>query len=216
MEQDTIRPNFGSLFDALPKHLCDKGQILVTADVTPRGVFYIHEGYVKAYNISNDGDTQLIAILGPGEIFPLHWAFDGENDSLFFETMSEVTCSLLPKTDFKPVVLNDKHLLQVAVATLLASYRFSHQRIQNLQLRTAQERLAFRLLYLADNFGVKKGKTTEIDVPIVYQDLADAVALTRETTNRIMLQFSNDGLISRSDHSLTIENYSKLAAIIAE
>jgi CRP-like cAMP-binding protein len=216
MRRDTTPPDFGSLFEGLPKHLCDKGQILVSADDPPRGVFYIHEGYVKAYNISNEGDTQLIAILGPREIFPVHWAFDEDHESLFFETMSEVICSLLPKSEFKPVVLQDKHLLQVAVATLLASYRFSHLRIQNLQLRTAQERLAFRLLYLADNFGTKKGKTTEIDVPIVYQDLADAVALTRETTNRIMLQFSNEGLISRSDHSLTIEDYSKLAEILGE
>jgi CRP-like cAMP-binding protein len=110
--------------------------------------------------------------------------------------------------------MQSKYLLGVAVKALLATFKFSHLRIRNLQLPTARERLAFRLLYLANNFGERQGSAIDIQVPIVYQDLADAVNITRETTNRIMRRFITDGLIKRTDHHMTILAIEGLRSIV--
>jgi CRP-like cAMP-binding protein len=205
---------FGLLFKDASRHACQKGQILVFPDEEPRGVFYIKSGYVKAYTISNEGQCQLVAILSPGEVFPLYWALDGETGQLYYEAMNEVEFNLLEKSTFKSEVMQSKYLLGVAVKALLATFKFSHLRIRNLQLPTARERLAFRLLYLANNFGERQGSAIDIQVPIVYQDLADAVNITRETTNRIMRRFITDGLIKRTDHHMTILAIEGLRSIV--
>ena len=208
--------DFSIVFKGLKQHACDKGIVLVDADEEPRGVFFIKEGFVKAYRISNDGEIQITAILGPSEIFPLYWALDEDHDRHFYETIEHSVVQLMPKAEFKPKVLQDKTLLRVTVATLLRAFHSSHQRIQNLQLRSSRERLAFRLIYLADHFGTNKGDTIEINVPVVYQDLADAVAATRVTVNRIMSSFISEKLLERADHRITILNYAGLKDIIGE
>jgi CRP/FNR family cyclic AMP-dependent transcriptional regulator len=217
MKQGSEPTDFGNLFEGQKQHICDKGLLLVDANEEPRGVFYIRSGYVKGYRISKEGEVQLVAILGSHEIFPLYWALDEDHDRHFYETMSETVVQLLPKSEFKSAVMHDKALLRITVTTLLLAFRWSHQRIENLQLRSSRERVAFRLLYLADHFGTKEeGDIINISVPIVDQDLADAVASTRVTVNRIMRDFISEKLLERSDHHINILDYEGLTDIAGE
>lgn len=62
-------------------------------------------------------------------------------------------------------------------------------RINNLELKTAAERVAFRLNFLAECFGHIQGKGTLIEVPLVCQDIADSLSLARDTVGHLMSDF---------------------------
>jgi CRP-like cAMP-binding protein len=100
--------SFSVLFDKATHNVCQRGQILVFPDEEPRGVFYVESGYVKAYTISPEGQCQLVAILGPDEIFPLYWALSQQYEQLYYEAMDTVEFSLLEKDVFKSNVLQDR------------------------------------------------------------------------------------------------------------
>src|SRR5476651_785786 len=76
-----------------------KNEVLVQGDEVPAGVFFILEGYIKAYSISQLGQQNLLLIHGEHEILPLPWALDGpQKVGIFYEAMSDVTLKRTPKT----------------------------------------------------------------------------------------------------------------------
>lgn len=215
MMASPIIKTFAQLFKDAKLYTCAKGELLVTSGEVPRGVFYVREGYIKAYDIGADGELQVISIIGPNQIFPLYWAL-GANppQPLFYETICRCEIKVLPKDEFKSYTENNVKLLKMALQAVLALYGMYQERIQNLELRTAEERLAFRLLFLAKYYGSSQGNSVQINMPVIYQDLADSISLTRETVNRTMRQFIADGIVTHKRSQITVNNPPELAKII--
>ncbi len=73
-----------ALFEDLKTHRFHKGEILLSPDEEPRGVYFLKSGYIKAYTINKVGETQIVVLSGPGSIFPFLWAFHSGAQQLFF------------------------------------------------------------------------------------------------------------------------------------
>lgn len=216
MRMGHMNDTFADLFAPARMLKAAKGQVIISPDEEPRGVCYIVSGYVKTYNISDEGETQLIAISGPGDLFPLHWALNAQRRPVFYETLSDIEFKLLPKAEFKAQIMDSTSYLRAALEMVLASFTASQERIHNLEFRMARKRLTFRLLFLAERFGERHGNTVDIAVPITYQDLADSLSITRETVNRSMSQLIKEGLVTRTDHHLAINKLAELKAILGD
>lgn len=206
--------DFSPLFKGKKKLSALKGQIFYGADDEPKGVMYIHEGYVKEYDIDTQGGCQLINLIGPSEVFPLLWALDDKFSGLFGEAVTNITYSLMPREEFVSRIENDTAMLQAVIQSLLWHQRFSRQRIQNLELRTARERVAFRLLFLGKYFGYKEHEEVIIAIPVTHQDLAEGLNITRDTANRIMRDFINEGIVHKTNRIITVSAPDKLEEIL--
>lgn len=204
------------LFSELRTYECQKGQILVNASEEPKGVYFIKEGYVKTYDITVQGDTQLVALSGPGEIFPLYWALDKEYRKLFYQAMTNVKFSVLDKESFKRDYENNDAILREIIKLLLRSYKFSQQRIQNLEYKTPLERIAYRLLLLGEYFGHQEKQHTYIDIPVTHQDMADSLNMTRDTANRVTLSLIKRGILEKTGQKIIIKKADGLRTIFAE
>jgi CRP-like cAMP-binding protein len=109
-----------------------------------------------------------------------------------------------------------RQYLPSLLALVLQAFRRSYERIQNLELKTAQERIAYRLLFLGKYYGRTVGNTIVIDVPATYQDLSECLSLTRETVNRVMRKFITNKLVSRDKQKLTISDANKLKEMLGD
>ncbi len=96
----------------------------------------------------------------------------------------------------------------------LDAFDYSNQRIINLELKSAHERIAYRLLFLAKYYGKERDGIVTIVVPTTYQDIADSISLTRETVNRVILEFIAKKYIKRTTNSLAIINIHGLRTIL--
>ncbi|HET9098466.1 MAG TPA: Crp/Fnr family transcriptional regulator [Candidatus Saccharimonadales bacterium] len=202
------------LYKGLRTYESQKGQILAGNNEEPAGVYLIRRGYVKTYDITFQGESQIIAISGPGEIFPLYWALDKEYRQLFYQAMTPIEFSVLSKPEFKDRYENDSELQKEIIELLLRAYKFSQQRIQNLEYKSPRERLAYRLLFLGKYFGHVRRDQLVIDMPLTYQDLADSLNITRDTANRASLELMKQGLIERLDHKVVIKDVDGMKEII--
>lgn len=182
----------------------DKETIICDAD-QPEGVFLIKSGFVKAYSISPAGHNNLFFIHQAGEFIPLPWALDGAHATgLSYEALDKVSVLKVPKGNLRKAMGHDAWLSQDILKQAVEVIAVYTQRIQTLEFRSARERLISEILNLAERFGHKNGKEVSINVPLTHQDLANSINMNRETASRTLGMLVEEGLISQSDHLLSI------------
>jgi CRP-like cAMP-binding protein len=190
-----------------------KDEVIVQGSAEPSGVFFIMEGYTKAYSISQLGQQNLLLIQGKNEILPLPWALDGPQKlGIFYEAMSDVTVKRTSKVALRSAMGSNPWLTEQIMRQLVDAFTIYAQRIQNLGFRLPRERVIACLLDLSTRFGQDFNKHTIIKAPITHQDIADSTNMTRETASRTIELLVRDKLIHQKNHYFVINNEDKLYA----
>ena len=141
-----------------------KGELIVHGNEEPSGVFFITEGYVKAYSISQLGQHNLLLIQGRHEILPLPWALDGpQKVGIFYEAMSEVTVKRTSKSELRASMGSDPWLTEQILRQLVDAFTVYAQRIQSLGYRLPRERVIACLVDLSTRFGEKHAEGKQPD-----------------------------------------------------
>ena len=135
-----------------------KGQVIIQSHEQPSGVFLIDKGFVKTYSITKYGETNLHLVRKRGEVFPIIWALSDIHREVFYEAMSQTTLYKLSKRRLIDFAYSDQGVHSLLVGQALELYRIHADRVNNLELRTSKERVAYRLLALANRFGKKIDK----------------------------------------------------------
>lgn len=189
-----------------------KGEILIGNDPEPNGVYFVTSGYLKAYSISNDGDEYIHVVFGPGDIFPLVWAYlETHHQFVYYETISDSVVWRLSRDWFRHFI-RTRIDISYAMSLLLAQeFKVFVERIDNLEYKKASERVAYRVLLLASRFGVKNGDGIVIDAPITHEILANTVNLARESVSREFERLEQEQVIERDGHRILIKNVAALA-----
>lgn len=188
------------------------GELILVGDDAEPGVHYISKGAVKIYSIDDDGEEYVHIIYGPGDTFPLIWALLGVRRHVFYEALETCTVWMISRKEFLSHI--EVHTDKVTYALL---YRMADQfnvyadRVDNLQYRSARERVVYRLLFLASRFGKKDGKKVIIDVAsITHKVIAQSINLARESVTRELDKLAEKDLIERSSGKIVIKDIEKL------
>lgn len=190
-----------------------KNEVIIQGDETPTGVFFILEGYVKAYSISQMGQQNLLLIQGEHEILPLPWALDGpQKIGIFYEAMCDVVVKRNSKAHLRSSMGSNPWLTEQILRQLVDAFTIYAQRIQNLGFRLPRERVIACLLDLSARFGQKMSSNTVIKAPITHQDIADSTNMTRETASRTIEQLIKDKLLHQKNHLFVINDEKVLQA----
>ena len=173
-------------------------------------VYFIEKGFIKAYSVSSDGEELIQLIYGPGEVFPLPWAYTGIPREDYYEAVVNVLLFKIPIEHFQAfsqssIVASDT--LARLVAQQLNAYG---DRIDNLEYKKPGQRLACCLLFLAGRFGRLDSNGITIAGPFTHQLIADTINLARETVSREIAFLEYDGLLEQKDRRITIKNLAAL------
>jgi len=180
------------------------------------GAKYIDEGYVKVYSISDDGSTYLHVIYKAGEIFPLIWVIKGIRRRVFYEALSDVRILEVPKDDFLNLINEDHEATLEVLNQLATQFYFYADRIDNLQYKSAYERVVYRLLFLAGRFGKINGNTISINAPLTHDLIAQSINLARESVSRQIEKLEKQGLLEHRKSKLVILDVEKLSREFSE
>lgn len=184
------------------------------------GFFYtIAEGYIKRYQVTNEGTESIQAIHGPGDAFPLRnlydYMFQMNVSSLdgepFYEAHTDTKLYAWNQTEFMDLVEKNPKLLKDL--HLIADYQLqSHnQLLENMNRRVANRRIAHQLAHYAEVFGADEGDNVKtIDLPLTHQLLGSILDLARETVTMNMNRLQERGLISVNKKRITIHDYEAL------
>jgi len=197
-------------FQGFKPYKYKKGEVIIRPDDTPLNIYFVEEGYVRVYKITDWGDIKVQIIYKQGEIFPINWVFTDTISNEFFEAMTNLVLYKVPKGEFLEFMKkNTEELLQVA-NRMMDVLTVSRERTDNLLFTDAYSRLISRLLHLARRFGNKTSGMITILAPLNQKDIAFSIGMTRETASRQLSKLERKRLITYKNHLIVVKNLEKL------
>jgi CRP-like cAMP-binding protein len=94
-------------------------------------------------------------------------------------------------------------LARGVIKELSARLRYTTSCIESLAFLDLHGRVAAKLLELADRYG-QKGEAIEIDLRLTQAELASWVAARRESVNKVLGFFRDEGLVGINSQKITI------------
>jgi CRP/FNR family transcriptional regulator len=160
-------------------------------------VYFIVEGTVRVYRLSEDGREQVLAPLGPGQSFNTVPPFQTEGvNHATVEALTPITLYAISADDFRRLV---RECGEVALA-ILSDFadRLHHltNLVEDLSLRTVRARLARFLLRHAEASQVPRRWTQE--------EMAAYVGTVRDMVGRTLRAFADAGLIRMERRQIVV------------
>lgn len=198
------------LFEDSRYFLYERGDTIIRAGDIPSGVYLITDGWIKLYSLCEDGEVNIIMNMTKGDIFPLDWTITGQLHDVTFAALESTAVRRIPTEKFVRAFRSDIDIA-TAASFKLASYllRLSHE-LEHLSYRSARERVAFRLVCLADYFGRPEGDQIVIRARVSNEYVARSTNMTRETASREMSRLARKGLVRTMDGYIHIINLAAL------
>jgi CRP-like cAMP-binding protein len=172
-----------------------KDDVIIRPGDMPSGVYYIVAGGVKAYSFCISGEPNILMTLCAGEIFPIAWAVSGITRDIGFDALDQTTAWRISRTSFLQATLSDSALMNEAVQALARHFFILTGEMDNLQYRSAREKVVYRLIFLASHFGQHQQGVTTITVRITNDYIARSTNMTRETASRELSRLQRKQLI---------------------
>lgn len=172
-----------------------KGEILQRANETPRGVYFLSEGFVKEFTLSNDGSEHLTIVYEPGDLFSVNWMFLHIMPNVYREAHTSVIVYRLMKDDFLHALDKNAELQKEILTLMIGQVHMLSSRVENLTFNNAYDKVAYHLIHLAGRFGVPHNKGWFITLPLRHQQIAESLSMTRETATRMLARIERQDLI---------------------
>jgi len=151
-------------------------------------LYRLVSGTVRTSKILNDGRRQIGEFYMPGDIFGLEM---GSDHSFSAEAITDAKVIVIKRSAVEALATRDNDVARQLWATTGREL----QRMQDhilLLIKTAQERVAGFLLEMAERIK----STTEVELPMSRQDIADYLGLTIETVSRTLTNLENSSAIA--------------------
>ena len=187
-----------------------RGEVLFHEGDAGDRVYVVIEGKVKLGRHAADGRENLLAILGPGQMFGELSLFDPGPRSA---TVTAVTDSvllwlsqerLLAWLDGRPEVAHGM------LAQLASRLRRANDIVADLVFSDVPGRVAKSLLELSRRFGAPAEGGIRVAHDLTQEELAQLVGASRETVNKALADFSGRGWIRLEQRSVVLLDVERL------
>jgi CRP/FNR family nitrogen fixation transcriptional regulator len=151
-------------------------------------LYKVVSGTVRTSKILNDGRRQIGEFYMPGDIFGLEM---GSDHAFAAEAIADTKVIVIKRSAVEALAARDNDVARQLWATTGREL----QRMQDhilLLIKTAQERVAGFLLEMAERIK----STTEVELPMSRQDIADYLGLTIETVSRTLTILESSAAIA--------------------
>jgi CRP/FNR family transcriptional regulator, cyclic AMP receptor protein len=173
-------------------------------------LYVIGSGKVKLGRRSNDGRENLLAVLGPGEMFGELSLFDPGPRTATATAVSETNVYELGHDElitwlerYPPVA---KHLLEALARRL----RRTNEALADLVFSDVPGRVAKALLDLARRFGESTDDGVKVAHDLTQEELAQLVGASRETVNKALADFTTRRWVRREGRALVLLDLERL------
>ena len=177
-------------------HLGDPGDAL----------FLISSGAVKITLPSETGDEAILATLQPGEVFGELSLLDGAPRSATAVALEPTETIVLQRDRFRALMTTEPSIRDAVMANMAAEVRRLTTQVEDLHFLDVTGRLAKCLVRLAGEGRPDGNGGIRLRSALSQSELAAMVGCTRQSANRVMGQFTDDGLIRVDRDSITVMN----------
>lgn len=186
-----------------------KGDKVFSEGETPKGIFGIHQGHIKAFKSGSDRKEQIIYLGKPGDIIGWQQLTCDDPYTTSAVALEKSLVSYISKEDFFSII--DKYNLSVNLTKYICDdVVMLESKVLELSQKSVRERLATNILMLYNKYGIKEGNTVLIGIPLTREDFANLIGTNTETVIKLFSEFRKDGHIDFFEKKIIILNLSAL------
>jgi len=178
---------------------------IITQDSQDADVYFLRRGKVSVLNYAASGRVVSHSIFKSGEYFGEMAAIDGQARSATVVANSPCEVIAIPPNTFLDIALSNKIIAQSLLEKFAGIIRHGNERIVELSLLDAEQRVCLELLQLVQKDPASSSNFIVYPVP-TQSSIAHSVGATRETVARIFGRLTSDGIIERKVKTLYIRN----------
>jgi CRP/FNR family transcriptional regulator, cyclic AMP receptor protein len=187
-----------------------RGEVLFHEGEPGDRLYVIARGKIKLGRRSSDGRENLLAVLGPGEMFGELSLFDPGPRTATASVVADAHLLELGHQDLidwlqsSPAVA--KHLLEALARRL----RRTNEALGDLVFSDVPGRVAKALLDLSRRFGEPVDDGLRVAHDLTQEELAQLVGASRETVNKALADFAARGWVRREGRAVVLLDIDRL------
>src|SRR5262252_8013852 len=164
-----------------------KGHVIYRQEDTAEGLFLLKRGRVRLSRLSPSGKKLELAVLEPGTFFGELSMLGVSMRNASAEAVDDSLLCVMSEADVERLVLSKPQVGLRMIEILGRRLAAAEAKLEEFAYLTASNRVAAALLRL-----VSEGVIADMS----HQDIADAVAVHRETVTKILDEFEAGGLVA--------------------
>jgi CRP/FNR family transcriptional regulator/CRP/FNR family cyclic AMP-dependent transcriptional regulator len=182
-----------------------RGEVIFHQGDPGDALHIILSGRVKISSPSDGGVEAILTTLRPGEFFGSLALLDGAPRSASATAIDATETLILPRDRFRQLVNDWPEIRDHVFAELARELRRLTYHVEELHFLDIAGRLAARLARMAEEQGAaSEGGEIRLEGPITQGELAAMVGSTRQSVNKLLGYFTEDGLIRMDREAIVV------------
>lgn len=173
-------------------------------------LFVVVEGKVKLSRAASDGRENLLAVMGPGDMFGELSLFDPGPRTATAVALTDTTVASLTHDALTPWLQERPEVSEQLLAALARRLRRTNEALADLVFSDVPGRVAKALLDLADRFGEPVDDGVRVEHDLTQEELAQLVGASRETVNKALADFAHRQWLRLEGRSVVLLDQERL------
>jgi CRP/FNR family cyclic AMP-dependent transcriptional regulator len=189
-----------------------RGEVIFHVGDPGDALFIIVAGEVKISLPSESGDEAILVRLHQGDVFGELALLDGAPRSATATALGPVETVVLPRDRFRDLIAAEPAVRDALLASLAGELRRLTTHVEELHFLDITGRLAACLVRLAADGGtVLADGAIRLRTSLTQGDLAAMVGSTRQSVNKLLGQFSDDGYLRVERDAIVVTDVDALS-----
>jgi len=199
-----------TLMQSMTQRHLERGDVLFNEGDQGDRLYVIGEGKIKLGRRSSDGRENLVAILGPGEMFGELSLFDPGPRTMTATAVAETQLMGIGHDDLSGLLAGRPEVAKVLLAALAKRLRRTNENLADLVFTDVPGRVAKALLDLSSRFGRPTEDGILVSHDLTQEELAQLVGASRETVNKALADFASRGWLRLEARAVLIHDVERL------
>jgi CRP-like cAMP-binding protein len=191
-----------------------RGQVIFQKGDSGSFMMAVLRGRVRISAVSADGKEITLNVISPGEVFGEIALLDNKPRSADATATEDTHLLVVERRQFLPFLTRNHDLALRLLAVLCERLRQTSMALEQIALLDLPARLALVLLKLAGSYGRLSASGTRIQLKLSQRDLSTLVASSRESVNKQLGAWREDGVIAMVEGFIVLRRRDELEALV--
>ena len=210
----------GAQLQTIAQHIIprtfNQGEIIFHEGDPGQFLYLVQSGQVRIFINGLDGSETSVILFGkPGDIFGELAVIDGLTRSASAIALDETVLYTMSRENFREQMREYPQLALNFMKVLSQRVRYSTKQVDSLATLDVPQRLARKLLELAQDYGRAASNGVQIDMTLTQTHLASLIGATRESINKWLREFRKQGWIRVESGQISILDPDALRAQVS-
>lgn len=177
-------------------------------------LYVLLSGRIKIGAVSPQGQEIVFNVLGSGEVFGEIAVLDGKTRTADAATLTDCDFLEIGRNAIIPFLQNNPEVAARLIAVLCERVRWISQSHEDALVLDLAAHLARKLVVLMGSYGRSDPRGgVRIDLRLSQKDLAAMTGVSRESVNKLLRRWQDEGIVAHSDGCITVIDIPRLSEV---